>query len=60
MHMRAQVTHRLEELDYADGATYMEEGQVLRTGTGRDIRRWAEQQAQAYAAQVEAAAADMA
>lgn len=26
------VTHRLEELEYADGAIYMEEGQVVMHG----------------------------
>lgn len=29
-----QVTHRLEELEFADGATCMEDGRVVFTGTG--------------------------
>ena len=32
------VTHRLEELEFADGAAYMEDGVVVTLGTGKDIR----------------------
>lgn len=31
------VTHRLEELEYADGAVYMENGRVVRHGDAASI-----------------------
>lgn len=31
------VTHRLEELEYADGAVYMEDGRVKMHGNAADI-----------------------
>lgn len=31
------VTHRLEELEYADGAFYMENGRVVKDGDGSSI-----------------------
>lgn len=31
------VTHRLEELEYADGAVYMENGRVVRHGDAATI-----------------------
>ena len=34
------VTHRLEELEFADGAAYMEDGVVVKLGTGKDIREF--------------------
>jgi hypothetical protein len=61
-HNSTQVTHRLEELDFADAASYMEGGSIVRaqaaawrapldtrasqvrTGSGADMRRWAEKQ----------------
>jgi ABC-type transport system involved in cytochrome bd biosynthesis fused ATPase/permease subunit len=31
------VTHRLEELEYADGAFYMEHGKIVKHGDGASI-----------------------
>lgn len=31
------VTHRMEELEYADGAVYMEDGRVLKHGDAASI-----------------------
>lgn len=31
------VTHRLEELEYADGAVYMEHGRVIKHGNAASI-----------------------
>jgi len=42
------VTHRLEELAYADGAAYMEEGRVVELGTGPQIREFIRKKQQAY------------
>ena len=39
------VTHRLEELEFADGAAYMEDGVVVKLGTGKDIREFIREQA---------------
>ena len=43
--VRLQVTHRLEELDRADGATYLENGVTARTSSGPAMRAWLEKQA---------------
>ena len=48
-----QVTHRLEELEFADGATCLEEGRAVKSGTGPEMRRWLEEQARVYAQQVD-------
>jgi ABC-type transport system involved in cytochrome bd biosynthesis fused ATPase/permease subunit len=34
------VTHRLEELKYADGAIYMEDGQIISQGNVSTISRF--------------------
>lgn len=34
------VTHRLEELDYADGAVYMENGRVVLSGAVEEVKRY--------------------
>lgn len=33
------VTHRLEELEYADGAAYMENGRVVLSGSAADVKK---------------------
>ena len=33
------VTHRLEELDWADGASFIEDGRVTVSGSPNDVRR---------------------
>jgi energy-coupling factor transporter ATP-binding protein EcfA2 len=38
------VTHRLEELDYADGAVYMENGRVVLSGSVDDVKRYIHKQ----------------
>lgn len=38
------VTHRLEELDYADGAVYMENGRVVLSGSVEDVKRYIHKQ----------------
>ncbi|CAK9212173.1 unnamed protein product [Sphagnum jensenii] len=38
------VTHRLEELDYADGAIYMENGRVVLSGTVEDVKQYIQKQ----------------
>ncbi|KAG0591537.1 hypothetical protein M758_1G179200 [Ceratodon purpureus] len=38
------VTHRLEELDYADGAVYMENGRVVLSGSVEDVKRYIRKQ----------------
>ena len=43
--MVVKVTHRLEELDRADGATYLEDGVTARTSSGPAMRAWLEKQA---------------
>jgi energy-coupling factor transporter ATP-binding protein EcfA2 len=42
------VTHRLEELEYADGAAYVEDGYVVKVGTGSQIREFIRQKQDAY------------
>ncbi|KAL2347234.1 hypothetical protein Fmac_001234 [Flemingia macrophylla] len=42
------VTHRLEELDYADGAIYMEDGKVVKQGDAASIRSFIETRQSAY------------
>ena len=42
------VTHRLEELEFADGAAYMEDGRVVELGTGPQIREFIRKKQQAY------------
>eukprot|EP00899_Mesostigma_viride_P025008 jgi/Mesvir1/5692/Mv15707-RA.1 len=37
------VTHRLEELDYADGASYMDKGRVVFSGTPEEVRAFIQQ-----------------
>ncbi|XP_011625130.1 ABC transporter I family member 10, chloroplastic isoform X2 [Amborella trichopoda] len=43
------VTHRLEELDYADGAVYMDDGKVVMHGNVSDIKNYIKEQQVAYA-----------
>lgn len=38
------VTHRLEELDFADGAVYMEDGRVVLSGSVEDVKRYIHKQ----------------
>lgn len=38
------VTHRLEELEYADGAVYMEDGRVVISGGVEDVKRYIHKQ----------------
>ncbi|KAJ7539058.1 hypothetical protein O6H91_11G075400 [Diphasiastrum complanatum] len=38
------VTHRLEELEYADGAVYMENGRVILSGNVSRVRRYIQRQ----------------
>jgi ABC-type multidrug transport system ATPase subunit len=42
------VTHRLEELEFADGATCMEDGQVIFQGTGLAVQQHVEKEKRAY------------
>ena len=35
-----QVTHRLEELEWADTASYMDHGQVQFTGPAQDVAKY--------------------
>ncbi|XP_071914275.1 ABC transporter I family member 10 isoform X1 [Coffea arabica] len=46
------VTHRLEELEYAEGAVYMEEGQVVMHGDPPTIRGFIEARQAAYIKQI--------
>ncbi|TKY73831.1 ABC transporter I family member 10 [Spatholobus suberectus] len=46
------VTHRLEELDYADGAIYMEDGKVVMHGDAASIRSFIEARQSAYINQI--------
>jgi ABC-type transport system involved in cytochrome bd biosynthesis fused ATPase/permease subunit len=39
-----QVTHRLEELEFADGATCMEQGKSVFTGSGYAVKSYVENQ----------------
>jgi len=42
------VTHRLEELEFADGATCMEDGQVVFQGTGLAVQQHVEKAKRAH------------
>ncbi|RDX87290.1 ABC transporter I family member 10, chloroplastic [Mucuna pruriens] len=46
------VTHRLEELQYADGAIYMEDGKVVMHGDAASIRSFIEARQSAYINQI--------
>ncbi|KAI4317103.1 hypothetical protein L6164_025008 [Bauhinia variegata] len=46
------VTHRLEELEYADGAIYMEDGKVVKHGDATSIRSFIEARQSAYIKQI--------
>ncbi|KAK7316951.1 hypothetical protein RJT34_00791 [Clitoria ternatea] len=46
------VTHRLEELEYADGAIYMEDGKVVKQGDAPSIRSFIEARQSAYINQI--------
>jgi len=46
------VTHRLEELEYADGAIYMEDGKVVMQGDAASIRSFIEARQAAYINQI--------
>lgn len=46
------VTHRLEELRYADGAIYMEEGQVVMHGDASTVKDFIEARLMAYTKQI--------
>ncbi len=37
------VTHRFEELEYADAASYMQDGRVAFTGSAQEMRRYLKQ-----------------
>ena len=50
MFTKLQVTHRLEELEFADGATAMENGRVVFDGTGYACKEYIAKQKQAYQA----------
>lgn len=42
------VTHRLEELEYADGAAYMEDGRVILQGEALTIKKFVEDKQASY------------
>lgn len=46
------VTHRLEELEYADGAIYMEDGKVVMHGDAATIKSFIEARQSAYIKQI--------
>ncbi|CAJ1974876.1 unnamed protein product [Sphenostylis stenocarpa] len=46
------VTHRLEELEFADGAIYMEDGKVVMHGDAASIRSFIEARQSAYISQI--------
>lgn len=46
------VTHRLEELEYADGAIYMEDGRVVRDGDPSTILNFISRQQALYMNQI--------
>lgn len=46
------VTHRLEELEYADGAVYMEDGRVVLQGDASTIRNFVESKQASYVKQI--------
>lgn len=46
------VTHRFEELEYADGAVYMEDGRVVLQGDASTIRSFVESKHASYVKQI--------
>lgn len=46
------VTHRLEELEYADGAVYMEDGRVILQGDASTIKNFVESKQASYVKQI--------
>lgn len=42
------VTHRLEELEYADGAVYMEDGRVIMHGDAASISKFIKAKQSSY------------
>lgn len=46
------VTHRLEELEYADGAVYMEDGRVVMHGDALSITRFISARQRSYIDQI--------
>ncbi|KAH6789340.1 ABC transporter family protein [Perilla frutescens var. frutescens] len=46
------VTHRLEELEYADGAAYMEDGRVVLQGDASTIKNFVESKQASYVNQI--------
>ena len=42
------VTHRLEELEYADGAVYMEDGRVIMHGDAASISKFIKAKRSSY------------
>ncbi|CAN4119362.1 unnamed protein product [Withania somnifera] len=46
------VTHRLEELEFADGAVYMEDGRIVRQGDATSIRKFIEDKLASYVNQI--------
>lgn len=46
------VTHRLEELEYADGAVYMEDGKVVMHGDATSIMNFINARQSAYLKQI--------
>lgn len=46
------VTHRLEELDYADGAVYMEDGRVVMHGDASSIMSFINDRQTSYIDQI--------
>nr|QVT92356.1 ABC transporter [Salvia miltiorrhiza] len=46
------VTHRLEELEYADGAIYMEDGKVVLQGNASTIKNFVESKQASYIKQI--------
>ncbi|PQQ21872.1 ABC transporter I family member 10 chloroplastic isoform X1 [Prunus yedoensis var. nudiflora] len=47
------VTHRLEELEYADGAVYMEDGRVVMHGNATDIMNFITARQSAYIKEID-------
>ncbi|KAJ4842587.1 ABC transporter I member 10 [Turnera subulata] len=47
------VTHRLEELEHADGAFYMEDGRVVKQGDGSSIRNFIQARQSFYLDQID-------
>lgn len=46
------VTHRLEELEFADGAVYMEDGRIVRQGDATSVRKFIEDKLASYVNQI--------